>query len=455
MAADRHWNRLDNAAKIFPPTRTRGDTKVFRFVCELTAPIDPPTLQCALDRTLTEFPLYRSIIKKGLFWHYFEQSDIKPQVVEEAIPACSSIYSADRHELLFRVLYFGARINLEVFHALADGTGAVQFLKTLVYHYLAEKYGTASQLTDYNASLDQKNQDAFYKYYDKSGNVPKLKRIRAYRIRGETLPDNRTGVTEGFMSVNAMLRIARERDVTLTELLVALLMCAIFDGMAVRERGKPVVVSVPVDLRRFFPAQTARNFFGVVQVVHSFKRDGQTLDEVLSRVRSSLRSQLTQENLSNIISHYSAFENNPLVKAIPLQLKIPILAAIGRKANGEDTAALSNIGRITMPEDMSQYIRLFDVFVSKNRPQICLCSFGDTLAVSMSSPLVDTGIQRWFFRQLAQMGISIQIVSNLEQVSLEQVNTDQMNLEQVNLEQTSQEPTNLNQVGEEDDNAAL
>ena len=29
------WRKLDNAAKIFPATSGRADTRVFRFYCEL------------------------------------------------------------------------------------------------------------------------------------------------------------------------------------------------------------------------------------------------------------------------------------------------------------------------------------------------------------------------------------------------------------------------------------
>ncbi|WP_411655121.1 hypothetical protein [Anaeromassilibacillus sp. SJQ-1] len=51
------WRRLDNAAKIFPCTSNKADTKVFRFSCELTEPVDPPTLQLALERALEVFPV--------------------------------------------------------------------------------------------------------------------------------------------------------------------------------------------------------------------------------------------------------------------------------------------------------------------------------------------------------------------------------------------------------------
>jgi hypothetical protein len=190
--------------------------------------------------------------------------------------------------------------------------------------------------------------------------------------------------------------------------------------MAVREHTKPVVITVPVDLRRFFPAQTACNFFGVVRIAHNFQHDGQTVDGILANVRASLRAQTTKENLSGIISRYSAPENNPLVRAVPLPIKIPFLAVSGLRADGEDTAAFSNTGRISMPASAAEYIRLFDVFISTKRPQVCLCSFADTLAVSISSPLADTGIQRHFFRRITEMGISVQIVSNLEQIKREE-----------------------------------
>lgn len=95
MAERKHWSRLDNAAKIFPPTSTKRDTKVFRFVCELTEPVDSGILQSALEETIQEFPLYRSILKKGLFWYYLEESNLRPQVEKESLPACSPIYNQD------------------------------------------------------------------------------------------------------------------------------------------------------------------------------------------------------------------------------------------------------------------------------------------------------------------------------------------------------------------------
>ena len=126
------WSRLDNAAKIFPSTVEGADTRVFRF--------DPYVLQSAAENAAASYPNFNVIMKKGLFWYYLESCDLKPQVSEESLPVCAAIYEDDVRSLLYRITYYGKRINLEVFHVLADGTGALMFLKTIVYRYIIYRY---------------------------------------------------------------------------------------------------------------------------------------------------------------------------------------------------------------------------------------------------------------------------------------------------------------------------
>ena len=415
MQENKAWSRLDNAAKIFPPTSSRRDTKVFRFLCELTESVEPVPLQHALERTITQFPFFRSTLKKGMFWYYLEDTGALPQVAEEHEAPCAPLYDGEKPGPLFRVLYYGRRINLELHHALADGSGALQFLRTLVFSYLSERHGIKGTLSD-DASPGERELDAFYKYYDRTQAVPKAVRYRACHIRGEHLPDYHTGVTEGILPASAMLAQAHTFDATLSEFLVAQLICAVRDGMAVREHLRPVVVSVPVDLRRFFPAQTARNFFGLIHVAYHVRKEKDSFEQVLAAVRADFARQLTRENLEGVIGRYAAIENHPLIKSVPLQLKIPSLKLAGWWAGGGDTVALSNLGRVTMPTEAAPYIRLFDVVLSTGRPQICLCSFGDTLAVSVSSPLADTGLQRRFFQSLTALGLPMQVVSDIDDV---------------------------------------
>ena len=67
-----HWRRLDNAAKLFSAASSKQNTRVFRFYCELKEEVQPRLLEEALDRTLETYPLFLSVLRKGLFWHYLE-----------------------------------------------------------------------------------------------------------------------------------------------------------------------------------------------------------------------------------------------------------------------------------------------------------------------------------------------------------------------------------------------
>lgn len=413
------WSQLDNAAKIFPPTSSKGDSKVFRFVCELYETVDAQILQRALDKTVARFPFYQSVLKKGLFWYYFEETALKPTVTEENAPPCAPLYNPNRPGLLFRVCYYKKRINLEVFHALADGMGAVNFLRTLVYFYLAEKHPDCAdekfQLNDSDSSPEQLCQDAFKKYYSRARNAGAEKETRAYRPKGARLPENRIGIFEGLLSVEALRNSARQYRASVTEFLAAVLLCAAGDGMSVGDRAFPAVIAVPVDLRRFFQTRTARNFFGLIHVRYDFGSSGNHFSDVVASVRKSFDGQLVPQNMQAIIDRYSALENNFSIRAIPLGIKILCLKLAGRLAERKETANVSNMGRIVMPPKISSHIRLFSVIFSTGHPQVCLCSFGDTLAVTCSSRMESTDLPRCFFRRLADLGIEIEISSNREQ----------------------------------------
>ena len=66
------WRKLDNAAQAFPAATGKNDTRVFRFYCLLKEEVSENILQKALDRTMEKYPLFRSVLRKGVFWFYME-----------------------------------------------------------------------------------------------------------------------------------------------------------------------------------------------------------------------------------------------------------------------------------------------------------------------------------------------------------------------------------------------
>ncbi len=166
-----YWRKLDNAAKMYSATSNEKITRVFRFYCVLKETISGVVLQEALNQTLETYPVFLSVMRKGVFWHYLEKSSLRPIVREEDKDPCSSLYIHDKKALLFEVTYYGKRINFEVFHALTDGTGATEFLRELVKNYLYLSHKNEGlenvSLIDENITIQDQECDGFSKYYTK------------------------------------------------------------------------------------------------------------------------------------------------------------------------------------------------------------------------------------------------------------------------------------------------
>lgn len=411
------WSRLDNAAKIFPPNSKNSDTKVFRFACETYEPVDKDVLQNALDITIESFPLYKSVIKSGLFWYYFEMSRFEAKVTEEILPPCAALYDKNKKGLLFRVMYFKKRISFEVYHALSDGAGALQFFKTLVFHYIIMKneyeFKDKVPVLDMDASNTQKMDDSFQKYYSGKCSGVKRKGIKALKLRGTKIPEYRISVIEGIVPTDLTLGKAKEYKASLTVFLASVLMVSINEEIPLRLKKRPIVLSVPVNLRNYYNSQTARNFFGVINIGYDFSGGSNELKDVIESVRNSFRENLKLEHLGNRINMLSSLEHNYVLRAVPLFIKDVALRTANNIADRSYTSTLSNVGAITMPEDIRPFISSFDVFVSTNKMQACVCSYENKLRISFTSAFVNTEIQRRFFKTLTDLGIPVIIESNI------------------------------------------
>lgn len=404
---NKKWYKLDNAGKIFPPTSTREDPNVFRFACELYDNVDPLVLQDALNNTLEEYPLFLSRLEKGLFWYFLELSTEKPKINKEQNPPCDKIDDG----LLFRVSYYRKRINLEVYHALTDGTGAMAFLKTLVSNYLTMKYNIEDKFILDDSSIYEKEDNSFEKYYNKS-KLSVTKEEKAYNLKGTKILEDRLKIIEGIVPTKDVLKLAKEYKTTVTIYLTSILIKSIGATMSRKEKRKPVVVTVPVNLRKYFKSNTVRNFFNTITVSYKFNDDYDTLEEIISNISEQFKMKLTKENLDKQMNELAVLENIFIIRLIPVFIKDIVLKWFYKKSRKEQTIALSNIGIVEMPNKLEKHIKLFSVFASTDCMQLCMCSYLDKMTLSFSSHFVDTEIQKNFFTELSKKDVEVIINSN-------------------------------------------
>ncbi len=413
------WYKLDNAAKIIPSSAKGADTRVFRICCELKEKVNPETLQRAHDEVIEDFPMFRCVLKKGFFWYYLEESKLTLKVCEEHMPACAPIYYPGRINLLYRLNYFNRRINLEMFHVLADGTGGFIFLKRIVARYLELTYGIqGGKYEGETSSVSEKGKDAFDRYYSKQKLGSQLKQLKdisvgkAHQIRGELDENLLPHLIEGTVLASKIVALAKENNTTVGVYTTSLYIQAVIDSMSRREKLRPIVVSVPVNLRQFFDSDTTRNFFGVISIVYYPRQYDGSIATIISVVKNEYEEQLKEESVERIMNTYASFEDHIAIKMVPIWVKDIVIDFFNRKSKKGVTTTLSNLGRIQMPETLSPYIDRFSAFMAAPSQQVCISSFADRMVFGEVSPYATHDVMMYFFRRLVSLGVPVELASN-------------------------------------------
>ncbi|MCD8232153.1 MAG: hypothetical protein LUD14_10180 [Clostridiales bacterium] len=413
------WEKLDNTAHLFPAIAGEGMTNVYRVAIYLKEEIVRETLQEALDLVLPKFSVFNCRLRQGFFWYYFEENGKQaPTVAEETTYPCQYMEEKENRNYLFRVTYYGCRINLEAFHVLTDGTGAFYFLKELAYQYLRlahpelrEKYGDGlSSQTSLNT------EDSFLQNFKKGRITGGYKAGRAYILKGPLFPTGKMGIIHGHMPVEEVKREAKKNGATLNEYMVAVFLWAVYQvylkGMP---SGHQLSVSVPVNLRPYFHSVTTKNFFVMVTAIFHPREENQTFENVLEAVKTSLREQMTKEHLEDVLSYNVTRERTMILRALPLVLKNPGIRGVYNMHARANTATVTNMGNIQVSEKYKEYISRFDVLLSRSKGQnlkLALSSYDGTLSATITSAMKDTRLQRVFFRYLAAQDITVTIESN-------------------------------------------
>ncbi len=407
------WYKVDNVAKVFLANHSARNPQTLRVSCTLKEDVDPETLQEALDTSIELFPELSVRIRRGFFWHYIESTDVRAIVKEESGSPCPILYGAGFDGFLhFKVTYYGKRINVDIFHALADGTGALAFLKVLVLNYLKLKHPDALQNVSLasDSSETERTQNSFEHFYENSnGAIPKQilnKKKKAYSIQSRLLPYNQLRFIELHMEGKEIVAKAKEMHVSVTSYLGALLMFAIREGMPFMMKHKPINVSMPVNLRNFYPSETTRNFFNNVDVSHAF--DGsETIESLASEFDAKLKESLKPESITAQMNRYQSMERLFFTRMVPLFIKQPIVKFFAKSEKKTVSCVLSNLGVIKLPPEMAEYISEISDFCSTDGFFVTVTSFGTDMVLGISTANAETGTVRRLIKHLNETGVNI------------------------------------------------
>lgn len=401
------WYRLDNVAKVFLAAHNKRDPRTLRVCATMDEDINPEALQAALNRTILARTEVQVRIRRGFFWHYMEQTDFQPVVVEENDRPCPILYGKNyRGVLHYKVSYYRNRINVDMFHAIADGNGALAFLKILVLNYLRELHpGEFDEVSlEGVSSVDERYRNSYAQFYEDAGNViiPKSilnKKKKAYHIQSRKLPYNQLQFFEVHLEADKLLTRAKALGVSMTSFLGAELMMAINRDRATMLRSKPITISLPVNLRNYYPSDTMRNFFNNVDVTHTFTGD-ENIEMLAAEFDEKLKASLTPELIRSQMNRYESIERLIISRMAPLFIKQPVVRGFSKKETSRVTAVLSNLGPQKLPDKMKKYVTGFSDYCSTENLFITATTYDNDLVLGIASAYSATGVIKKFIDTL-------------------------------------------------------
>lgn len=421
------WLRLDNAAKIYPAALRRNWSSLFRLSVTLTEPIDKDLMQKALDLTVRRFPSICTRLRKGLFWYYLQALDQAPRLSPEYPHPLTRMPLGQIRQCGLRVIVYENRLALEIFHSLTDGSGAMIFLKSLLAEYLQRKHGiTVPTLPDIPDRMEAPRPEELEDSFQKHG-APKglsRKQSNAWRLRGTPEKDGFVNLTCFSLEVDKVRQKAKEYGVGVTAFLGAVMMQALQTLQAEQVRNirkrKSIKVQIPVNLRSLFPSRSLRNF-AMYTTPEIQPRLGQySFREICAAVHHRMGLEVNAKHMGMMITANVSAERVLAVRLMPLFLKNIVMRAVF-DAVGERKycLAMSNLGKVTLPEVMAPYVRHWDfiVGVQATAPYNCgVVSYGNELRVNFVRSIRQSGLELHFHKALQELGLQAQVSSNQSEV---------------------------------------
>ena len=355
---------LDSSGLIHLAALRPHHSNTFRIGYELDAPVDPAALQASFDLVAPRFPSIVAGIRAEAREFRVVPVDAPPRVeLDEQGFRCFTAEEIEKCAMAVR--YRDAWVYFDTFHSLTDGYGAFTFLTTLTAVYLDIKgivpapYGPRV-LNPQEAPSDNELADDYLAHA--GGKSAPADRAVVYQLPGEPHPSHRIVVDTFSYPASDLRNAARKHGASVTAFATTVMLEAVArvqrrhnpQGVAT----EPMQVAVPADVRNAFASTSLRNFSLLVYPRMEAAQANLPFHERLKLVEAQLKSGFSLENMRALITTYTNAQNNPLVRILPLGLKVRVACIVHHVFGARNSCiTLSNLGLLDLPESMTPHVR--------------------------------------------------------------------------------------------------
>ncbi|WP_304177292.1 alcohol acetyltransferase [Leptotrichia trevisanii] len=469
MKNEKIWYELDAFAKTYSSIISEGRTTCFRLSALFSENIDLEILKKVAISLEKKYPFYNSELKKGIFWNYLQQKKAHFMIEEEKTYPCTDIQKDNP----LRIIYFNNKLSIEIAHFLTDGKGAALFFRDLIEEYLEKKYfleniekDEMDSLTDEvekkkevkiekikkiinfgkkinkngkekdfeNKKIEknffektkeilendsglknaQKNEyvDLYEKYMRKVSKETTIK--SAFHLPMKILEKGQYHITTGEINIKSLKEESKKYGTTIGKYLLSVYFKVLLDRYS--QAKNPIVIGVPVDLRKIFEETTYRNFFINITPSVDASLGAYSLSEIITYLDNYFALKITRKEFYKSI--YKAMNpiQNIIIKSVPYLIKRMFFPFIfdyyGERGY---TTGFSNLGIFKVNKKYEKYLKGFRFLPPPSKR--CKIKMGvisdyNKVYVNFGNLTANYDIERDFFIYLRKRGIKSKIITN-------------------------------------------
>ena len=467
MKNEKIWYELDAFAKTYSSIISEGRTTCFRLSALFYENIDLEILEKVVISLEKKYPFYNSELKKGIFWNYLQQKKTHFIIEEEKTYPCTDIQKDNP----LRIIYFNNKLSIEIAHFLTDGKGAALFFQDLIEEYLEKKYFLENVEKDKENNLNDKtekkkeieiekinkiinfgkkinknekdfeNKKSEKNFFEKTrellGNESGLKNSQkneyvdlyekymrkvskettiksAFHLPMKILEKGQYHITTGEIDVESLKEESKKYGTTIGKYLLSVYFKILLDRYS--QAKNPIVIGVPVDLRKIFEETTYRNFFINITPSMDASLGAYTLSEIITYLDNYFALKITKKEFYKSI--YKAMNpiQNIIIKSVPYLIKRMFFPFIfdyyGERGY---TTGFSNLGIFKVNKKYEKYLKGFRFLPPPSKR--CKIKMGvvsdfNKVYVNFGNLTANYDIERDFFVYLRKRGIKSKIITN-------------------------------------------
>lgn len=467
MKNEKIWYELDAFAKTYSSIISEGRTTCFRLSALFSENIDLEILKNVVISLEKKYPFYNSELKKGIFWNYLQQKKTHFIIEEEKTYPCTDIQKDNP----LRIIYFNNKLSIEIAHFLTDGKGAALFFQDLIEEYLEKRYFLENFEKDKKNNLiyktekkkeieiekinkiinfgkkinknekDFENKKSEKNFFEKTrellGNDSGLKNSQkneyvdlyekymrkvskettiksAFHLPMKILEKGQYHITTGEIDVESLKEESKKYGTTIGKYLLSVYFKILLDRYS--QAKNPIVIGVPVDLRKIFEETTYRNFFINITPSMDASLGAYTLSEIITYLDNYFALKITKKEFYKSI--YKAMNpiQNIIIKSVPYLIKRMFFPFIfdyyGERGY---TTGFSNLGIFKVNKKYEKYLKGFRFLPPPSKR--CKIKMGvvsdfNKVYVNFGNLTANYDIERDFFVYLRKRGIKSKIITN-------------------------------------------